>query len=55
MNDEDVRIDETAPIVYSIEVESRLQTLVVYPSEAVFEFRSILAYRAYEEHTCVES
>jgi hypothetical protein len=55
MNDENVRIDESAPVVDAVEVESGLQTLVVYPSETVFELRSILAYRAYEKHTRVES
>ena len=55
MNNEDVRIDETSPVVYTVEVESRLYALIVDLIQIIFEVGTVFVDRPEEEHARVES
>ena len=55
MNDEDIRIDEPAPIVNPMEVKPRLDTRVTELIQFVLKVGTILLHRPEEEHACIET
>ena len=50
MNNEYIRIDESAPIVDPMEIESRLNTRVPELIQLILEVGAILLHRTEEEH-----
>ncbi len=55
MNNKDVRIDEAAPVVYAMEIESGLYTLIMDLIQIVFEVGTVFVDCSNEEHTGIKS
>ena len=55
MNNKDVRINETSPVIYAMEIESGLNTLVMNLIQISLEVGTIFVDCSNEKHTGVES
>ena len=54
MNNEYIRIDESAPIVDPMEIESRLNARVTELIQLILEVGAILLHRTEEEHARIK-
>ena len=55
MNDKDIGVDETTPIIHPMEIEAALDALVVNLVEIRLEVSTISTDRIQEEHTGIEA
>ena len=55
MNNKDVRINETSPVIYAMEIESGLYALVMNFIQIILEVGTILVDSSNDNHTGVES
>lgn len=55
MNDENIGIDKSAPVVYPFEIEAGLDALVADIAQVVLEVGTVFTDRIKEEHAGVET